>query len=298
MIHGPQQAFPAGRSPMNHHQEGHFPAPDGTRLWFERDIPDGARAHLVLVHGYGDHLGRYRTFRDAMLAERLAVHAFDARGHGRSDGTRGAIRAFSDYTGELEAFVRSAHALAAGLPLFIVAHSHGALVTLRWLAGGGADTARSLGLRGLVLSSPYLRLAFIPPAWKTAPAVLLSRLAPSVPFPTNISPADLSRDPAWQRATEEDRQYGRKATPRWWTEHLQAQREVLAAAGRLRIPVLLMLPGDDRVASAAVSRQWFESLTTPDKRLREWPSMRHEIFNEIGKEEVYAETSRWISEHL
>jgi len=283
---------------MNHHQEGHFSAPDGVRLWFERDIPDGARAHLVLVHGYGDHLGRYRTFRDAMLAERFAVHAYDYRGHGRSDGARGAIRAFSDYTGELDAFVRSAHALAAGLPLFIVAHSHGALITLRWLSGGGADTARGLGLHGLVLSSPYLGLAFTPPAWKTAPAVLLSRLAPSLAFPTGISSADLSRDPAWQRATDEDRLYGRKATPRWFTEHVQAQREVLASAGRLRIPVLLLLAGEDRVASAPLSRQWFASLTTPDKRLREWPSMRHEIMNEIGKEEVYAETSRWISEHL
>jgi alpha-beta hydrolase superfamily lysophospholipase len=62
--------------------------------------------------------------------------------------------------------------------------------------------------------------------------------------------------------------------------------------------VLLMLPGEDRIASAAVSRRWFDTLTTPDKRLREWPSMRHEIFNELGKEDVYAETSRWISEHL
>ncbi|HUM12387.1 MAG TPA: lysophospholipase [Myxococcaceae bacterium] len=287
-----------GPFPMNHHQEGHLAAPDGTRLWFERDVPDGARAHVVLVHGYGDHLGRYRTFRDAMLSERLAVHAYDVRGHGRSEGVRGAVRAFSDYTAELEAFLRSTHALAAGLPLFIVAHSHGGLITLRWLADGGADAARTLGLRGLVLSAPYLSLAFTPPAWKTAPAVLLSRLLPSLPIPTGIASTDLSRDPAWQRATDEDVLYGRKATPRWYTEHTRTQAEVLASATRLRIPVLLMLPGDDRVASAAVSRRWFETLTTPDKRLREWPSMRHEIFNEIGKEDVYAETSRWISEHL
>src|SRR5262249_31642613 len=204
---------PRWLSPMNHHQEGHFSAPDGVRLWFERDSPDGARAHLVLVHGYGDHLGRYRTFRDAMLAERFAVHAYDYRGHGRSDGARGAIRAFSDYTGELEAFVRSAHALAAGLPLFIVAHSHGALVTLRWLAGGGADTARSLGLRGLVLSSPYLRLAFIPPAWKTAPAVLLSRPAPTAPLPTDISPPGPSPGPPRPPATEGDRPARPQAPP-------------------------------------------------------------------------------------
>lgn len=283
---------------MNHHQEGHLSAPDGTRLWFERDVPDGARAHLVLVHGYGDHLGRYRTFRDAMLSERLALHAYDMRGHGRSEGPRGGVRAFAEYVDELAAFVQSVHTLVAGAPLFLVAHSHGGLVALAWLQGPGAEAGRRANLRGLVLSAPYLGLAFTPPAWKTAPAALLSRVAPSLPIPTGISSADLSRDPAWQRATDDDPLYGRKATPRWYTEHTRTQREVLGAAGRVRIPVLLLLPGDDRVASAPVSRRWFETLTTPDRRLREWPHMRHEIFNEIGKEEVYAETSRWISEHL
>jgi lysophospholipase len=283
---------------MNHHQEGHLSAPDGTRLWFERDVPDGARAHIVLVHGYGDHLGRYRTFRDAMLSDRFAVHAFDTRGHGRSDGTRGGVGTFSEYTDELGAFVALVHAQAGGAPLFIVAHSHGGLITLVWLGGPGADAARRFDLHGLVLSAPYLALAFAPPAWKTAPAVLLSRVAPSLPIPTGLASADLSRDPAWQRSTDEDPLYGRKATPRWFTEHTRAQQEALAGGARLGIPVLLMLPGEDRVASAVTSRRWFETLTTPDRRIREWPSMRHEIFNEIGKEEVYAETCRWISEHL
>ncbi|HZJ54943.1 MAG TPA: alpha/beta hydrolase [Myxococcaceae bacterium] len=283
---------------MNHHQEGNFSAPDGTRLWFERDVPDGARAHIVLVHGFGDHVGRYRTFRDAMVAERFAVHAYDTRGHGRSDGARGYISAFREYTDELGAFVRSVHSLAAGVPLFLVGHSHGGLISLAWLASQGADAAGAFGLRGLVLSSPYFAPAFTPPAWKTAPAVLLSRVSPALPIPLGLSAADLSRDEAWQRTTDEDPLYGRKGTPRWYTEHTRVQREVLAAGFTLRIPVLLMLPGEDRVVSAPTSRRWFQTLTAPDKRLREWPSMRHEIFNEIGKEDVYAETSRWISEHL
>jgi len=281
---------------MNHHQEGHLSAPDGTRLWYERDVPDGARAHLVLVHGYGDHLGRYRTFRDAMLVDRFAVHAFDARGHGRSDGPRGGVRTFGEYTSELGAFVDGVLGQAGGLPVFLVAHSHGALVSLAWLVGPGAAAAR--GIRGLVLSAPYLSLAFNPPAWKTAPAPLLSRVLPSLPIPTGLRSADLSRDPAWQRTTDEDPLYGRKGTPRWYTEHTRAQAEVLASGAKIRIPVLLMVGEEDPVASSPTSVKWFETLGASDKRLRRWPGMRHEIFNEIGKEEVYAETSRWISEHL
>lgn len=258
-------------------------------------MPDGARASVVLVHGYGDHLGRYRNFRDAMLADRLAVHAYDVRGHGRSEGTRGGVQAFSEYTGELAAFIISTLALSPGLPLFVVGHSHGALITLSWLGTGAPGTS---AVRGLVCSSPYLGLAFTPPAWKTAPAKLLSRLAPGFGIPTGITAADLSRDEAAQRATDADPLYGRKATPRWYTEATLAQERVLASGPGIRLPILIMVGTDDPVASAGVTRRYFETLGSSDKRLREWPSMRHEIFNEIGKEEVYAETSRWISEHL
>ncbi len=283
---------------MNHHQEGHFSAPDGIRLWFERDVPDGARAHVVLMHGFGDHVGRYRTFRDAMLAERLAVHEYDIRGHGRSEGPRGGVNAFKDYTDELGVFVDSVSRFAPDAPLFLVAHSHGGLISLAWLSGPGSEARRTLGLRGLVLSAPYLALAFTPPAWKTAPAALLSRIAPNLPIPLGVTSSQLSRDPAWQQATDADPLYGRKGTPRWYTEHTRAQREVLASGAQIRIPVLLMVGGDDPVASSPTSVQWFETLGSSDKRLRQWPGMRHEIFNEVGKEEVYAETSRWISEHL
>jgi alpha-beta hydrolase superfamily lysophospholipase len=280
---------------MNHHQEGHAAAPDGVRLWQERDVPDGARASLVLVHGYGDHLGRYRNFRDAMLADRLAVHAYDVRGHGRSDGTRGGVRAFSDYTAELGAFVASTRALAPSLPLFIVAHSHGALIALSWLLDASAGTS---AVRGLVCSSPYLATAFTPPSWKTAPAKLLSRIAPGFGIPTGLTAADLSRDETAQRATDADPLYGRKATPRWYTEATAAQSRILASGPAIRLPILVMVGGDDPVVSAPTTKRFFETLGSSDKRLREWPSMRHEIFNEIGKEEVYAETSRWISAHL
>jgi len=280
---------------MNHHQEGHAAAPDGIRLWQERDVPDGARANVVLVHGYGDHLGRYRNFRDAMLADRLAVHAYDVRGHGRSDGTRGGVGAFSEYTAELGAFVASTLALAPSLPLLVVGHSHGALIALSWLLDASAGTS---AVRGLVCSSPYLGLAFTPPAWKTAPARLLSRIAPGFGIPTGLTSADLSRDEAAQRETDADPLYGRKATPRWFTEATLAQQRVLASGPAIRLPILVMIGEADPVASPAVTRRWFPTLGSSDKRLREWPSMRHEIFNEIGKEEVYAETSRWISEHL
>jgi alpha-beta hydrolase superfamily lysophospholipase len=280
---------------MTHHSEGDFLAPDGLRLWSEHDVPDGARAHLVLVHGYGDHLGRYREMRDALLAQGFAVHAYDVRGHGRSDGPRGGVNGFSDYLAELGAFVASARAAAAGRPVFLVAHSHGALIALAWLSSGAPGTE---SIRGLVALSPYLQVGFTPPAWKTASARLLSRVLPSLRIPTGVGAPSLSRDEAWQRSTDADPLYGRTGTPRWFTESTRVQGEVLVSGGRIRLPVLMLIGGDDQVASPVVSRRYFPTLGSSDKRLREWPGMRHEMWAEIGKEEVYAETSRWISEHL
>jgi len=92
---------------MVHHEEA-FLDVDGARLWTEDDVPSGARAHVLVVHGYADHLGRYRAFRDALLAEGLGVHTYDQRGHGKSPGPRGHVRRFSDYLDEAERLLHRA----------------------------------------------------------------------------------------------------------------------------------------------------------------------------------------------
>ena len=176
---------------MNHHQEGHLSAPDGTRLWFERDVPDGARAHLVLVHGYGDHLGRYRTFRDAMLAERFAVHAYDTRGHGRSDGrARRGRRLRRVHRRARGLRPRRSTRSPAGLPLFIVAHSHGGLITLRWLAGAGADAAAHASICA-GWSSPRPTSAWPSPRrrGRRRPRCCSRGSLPSLPIPTGLASA-------------------------------------------------------------------------------------------------------------
>ena len=235
---------------MNHHQEGHAAAPDGTRLWQERDVPDGARASVVLVHGYGDHLGRYRNFRDAMLADRLAVHAYDVRGPRPERRARAAgCKAFSDYTDELGAFVASTLA---------------ALPRAAALRGGpqprGADhpeLAPRPPRRGPRPSADWSvarrisRLAFTPPAWKTAPAQLLSRPGPGLrhphraqPRPTSAATRPPSGPPTPTRST------GERPRPAGTPRPPPAQQRVLASGPAIRLPILVMVGSDDPVASA------------------------------------------------
>jgi lysophospholipase len=277
---------------MVHHEEG-FLDVDGARLWTEDDVPSGARADVLLLHGYADHLGRYRALRDALLAEGFAVHSYDQRGHGRSPGPRGHVQKFKDYLDDFDRCLARLRERSGNIRAFVVAHSHGGLEALAALQRRGTPL-----IDGLVLSSPYLALAFAPPAWKSGMARLLEGLLPSVRIPLDIELSALSRDESWVRSTNEDPLYNRVGTPRWFAESTRAQAEVLAHGANIHCPVLLLLGTDDRIASAAVARKFFDTLGTKDRTLREYPGMRHELLNELGKEEVFRDICRWISEHL
>jgi len=277
---------------MVHHEEG-FLDVDGARLWTEDDVPSGARAHVLVLHGYADHLGRYRALRDALLAEGLGVHTYDQRGHGRSPGPRGHVRQFSDYLDDFDKCLARMRTQGGNTRAFVIAHSHGGLEALAALQRRATPL-----VDGLVLSSPYLALAFAPPAWKAGLARLLEGVLPSVRIPLDLELSSLSRDEAWVRTTSADPLYNRVGTPRWFSESTRAQVEVLAHGGRVQCPVLLLLGTDDRIASAPTARQFFDSLGTKDRTLKEYPGMRHELLNELGKEEVFRDICRWISEHL
>lgn len=277
---------------MVHHEEG-FLDVDGARLWTEDDVPTGARAHVLLLHGYADHLGRYRDFRDALLAEGFAVHAYDQRGHGRTPGPRGHVRRFTDYLDDFDRCLARMRAQGGDSRAFVVAHSHGGLEALAALQRRGTPL-----VDGLVLSSPYLALAFQAPAWKVAFAKVLQGILPALRLPLDLDLSLLSRDDTWVRSTAADPLYNRVGTPRWFVECSRMQADVLRRGSGVQCPVLLALGGSDGIASVPTSRRFFDTLGTTDRTLREYPGMRHEILNELGKEEVFRDICRWISEHL
>src|SRR4051794_1223041 len=112
---------------MARHDEGFFTAKDSNlRLSWESDLPEGAnppRAHIGLVHGFGEYYGRYRGTVDALLSEGFAVHGYDQRGHGRSDGRPGHVDAFDHYVEDLERFFARLKTAAAGRPVLLLGHS-------------------------------------------------------------------------------------------------------------------------------------------------------------------------------
>ncbi|WP_257455785.1 alpha/beta hydrolase [Archangium lipolyticum] len=273
--------------------EGFFTGKDGLRLFWMSEQPEQPRAHVAVVHGYGDHIGRYRTTFDALTAQGYAVHGFDYRGHGRADGRRGFCASWPDYLDDLAAFWERVRRAAEGRKMFVLAHSHGALMTVHLLGRGGLQ-----GVSGVVLSAPYFKLAITPPALKLVAARAVGRVLPWMPIKTELSMEDLSRDEAVQEAARQDPLYNQIVTPRWFIEATEAQARVMSIAPEVKVPLFQLCGAEDRVASVEAGRLFFDAVGSKDKVYKVYPGMRHEPLNELGKEEVQGDISNWISSHL
>ena len=269
----------------------YWTAADGARLALRRSRAAGrARGALILLHGYGEHGGRYGELA-AWFAERgVSVWALDQRGHGRSPGRRGHVSRFAQFVSDVSALRK----LVGGeeeAPQLLFGHSVGGTVVLRYL-----ETAPE-GLSGAIVSSPFLAVAMPVPVWKRALARILPDLYPSLPVATGINVAHLSTDPSVGQAALSDPLYHRVMTPRAYREILLAQHAVLAEGRRIGVPLLVLLAGDDRIASSAVSEAFARGLGG-DVSVTVYEGFFHEIFNEPQRARAYRDVERWLDHVL
>ena len=268
-------------------------AADGARLALRRaPAPGRARGALILLHGFGDHGGRYGEVA-AWFAERgVSVWALDQRGHGRSPGRRGHVSRFAQFVSDVAALRK----LVGGeetAPQLLLGHSFGATVALRYL-----ETAPE-HLAGAILSSPFLALAVPVPRWKRALAFVLLDLAPALPVRTGLDVGHLSTDPGVGQAALSDPLYHRVMTPRAYREVRQAQRALLEEGDRIAVPLLVLLAGDDRIASRPASEAFARALRG-DVSVSVYEGFFHEIFNEPPprRAQVYRDVERWLDHVL
>jgi alpha-beta hydrolase superfamily lysophospholipase len=260
-------------------------APDGARLALRRAEPAGApRAVVLILHGFGDHSGRYAHVA-AWLAERgCAAWALDQRGHGRSPGPRGHMTRFAQFLADVAALRKRAITELAA-PQILLGHSFGGLVALRYL-----ETVPE-GLAGTAVSSPFIGLAMRPRAWKLALGKVLAGPLPGLGMTTGLDTANLSTDPAVGQAARSDPLYHSRMTPAAWREIQAAQAAVVAERDRIAGPLLFLLAGDDRIASRAASEDLARSLRA---ETIVYDGMFHEILNERDRSRVLADLGAWL----
>ena len=188
---------------------------DGIALhgeWFAHRSP---RAGALIVHGYAEHCGRYRETANALTMAGLSVLSFDLRGHGRSAGPRGLVRAFTDYLDDIDTAVAELEDRVGSAPLFMLAHSNGALAALRLLADPWRAPKR---VQAAVLCSPFLRLRAQVSRAKQLLSRIGGRVLPSLTMPSGLKPEWLTHDPDKLNERRHDTLCHDVASARWFTE--------------------------------------------------------------------------------
>jgi alpha-beta hydrolase superfamily lysophospholipase len=258
-------------------------------LAYQLALPPDPKAALLVVHGYGEHGGRYRRVIRAWAARGLASGVLDLRGHGWSAGARGHCERFADYHDDVDDLLSVMREHLRGVPLFAFGHSFGALVVATHALG------RPSLFRGIVLSSPYFGLAFEVPQAKKVLGEFASRLLPRLSVPSGLSGKDVTQDETIARLYDHDPLVNKVATARWYTEALAAQREILARAPQLKAPLLLVQGGADRVASVAAARAVFDRVGAADKTYDEKVGLYHEVLNEPqAGDQIADEIADWV----
>lgn len=274
------------------HQEGRRKIAPTRSAYWQAWLPAGeARAVVVLVHGFGEHSGRYAHVGTRLAETGFAVYAADHRGHGRTDGHRANLERMALVVEDLDAFVRFASARHPGLGVFMIGHSLGGLIALQYATTAGT------ALDGLVVSGPAVEVTVGSPVLKRL-ARVLSAVAPDLGV-AGLDVEAISRDPAVVRAYQEDPLVHHGKVPaRTGAEILFTTEALPGRLPQLSMPLLLLHGTDDRICAPAGSTMVHDGAASPDKTLRRYDGLYHEIFNEPEQDEVLGDLVAWLEAHL
>jgi alpha-beta hydrolase superfamily lysophospholipase len=261
------------------------PHPDfGTELVRDWEPEGSPRAHLVLVHGLGEHCGRYERMGQQMAEAGLWVRSFDLVGAGGSGGKRWHIEDWATYHDQVQSHV--VWAREQGGPLVLMGHSLGGAIALGYLLGDRPQPDLA------VLSAPALAGGA---AWQRALAPVLAKVAPTATSPTGVKGEHLSRDPAVGEAYFADPLVMTKATFGFGAEAFKEIERLNAELGRLSLPTLVIHGGEDVLVPTSCSEP-LGDLDNVERKVYE--GLRHETFNEPEGAEVVADIITWIDAHL
>ena len=249
-----------------------------------------ARGVVCLIHGLGEHIGRYPHVAAALNQAGFAVIGLDLRGHGRSEGPRGFTPSFDAYLDDMDLLLGEARSRYPGTRIILYGHSLGGLLVLYY------PLRRKATVVGVVASSPQLRLAFKPPAWKTTMGRLMFNIWPGFILSSGLEQAALSRDPEVVRAYAADPLVHDRVSARLGIGLIDIGQWLLDHASEFPLPLLVYNGSRDRLISADASRE-FAAKVPGDCTFKLWDGLYHETHNEPQKAEVLGFMIQWIKAH-
>lgn len=261
---------------------------DGQQLFVRDWFGRAAHGAVLIVHGLGEHCGRYDALAKWLMTHGYAVRSYDQRGHGRTPGQRGALRHGDDLLKDL-AVVYENYAASLGKRPLLLGHSMGGLVAVRAVLDGRVEPP------GLVLSSPALRS--YEALWLRRLAAVLARVLPNLPLRNGLPADKLSHDMNVVEEYRNDPLRTGWVTPRLADFIFRAGASSIADAWRLRVPTLLLAAGADCLVDPSGSRDFANGAwATKQLTSRFFDTLFHELFNETetGRHQVLSQLADWL----
>lgn len=269
------------------HFETRWKTSDGLNLFGQGWTPKGKlKAVVCLVHGVGEHSGRYEHVASYLNKYGFAMQAFDHRGHGKSPGARGHFPTYETVMKDIARHLEETRKRFPGKAIILYGHSMGGNLVLNFVLRMQPE------ITGVMVTSPLLRLSFRPSGLKIALAKLLMRIWPALPMPSGLDTSDFSHDPESNKKYDDDPLNHKKVTP-CFLNLIDAGDWALARASEFSKPLLLMHGGADRITSPENSR-FFAEKAGEGCSLIIWDGLYHEIHNEPEKRMVLETMVKWI----
>lgn len=273
--------------------KGNFSGPRELNLYYQVWQPEReARAVLQVVHGLGEHSGRYLNLVNYFVPRGYAICAFDLPGHGRSEGMREYVESFSEYTDSVGQYYQMVKGWFAAQPIFLLGHSLGGLITSRYLVDHPDQ------FEGAIFSAPGVKIPTLATPTTLRLASILSFFTPRLGL-QGLDPTGLSRDALVVQAYREDPLvFHGKTSARLANEGLKTIQQLEGMLHKITLPLIALQGTADVVANAQSARYLYDRVCSEDKTIKIYEGLYHELFNEPEKDKVFKDIEDWLEVHL
>jgi len=275
------------------HIEGNFKGVRNVNIYYQGWLPEEeVKAVLLVVHGLGEHSGRYMNVVNHFVPLGYAVYALDHIGHGKSDGTREYIESFDDFTDTLTIYYNMVTRWQADKPIVMLGHSLGGLITSTYLLDHQDK------FKGAVISAPAVKVGDSISSVTITMGKILSRIAPKMGL-IALDVNGVSRDPEVVEAYINDPLVFHGKTPaRLAAELLSAMVRITAEAGKITLPIIIVQGAEDILVDPSGAQMLYDKTSSEDKTLKIYDGLYHEVFNEPEREVVLTDVENWLESHL
>jgi len=263
----------------------------GCEIYGHHISPETARAVVVLVHGFGEHSGRYQdNVIPMLLAANVAVITYDNIGHGKSSGKRGHCPSYDSLLNILDTVIEKAKKLFPDLPVFLYGHSMGGNLVLNY------SMRRTVWFAGIVATSPYLRLAFQPPKWKMTLGKLMLKIMPSIILPSGLEAKGISRIQSEVEKYRNDSLVFDTISPMYSFPVMDAGEWAIKNAGILNSNTLLLHGTGDQIIDYKATKEFHQKANRTTLKLFE--GGYHELHHDLCKEEMLTVIKEWLNHQI